>query len=97
MKRPTRRAAWGGGLLAATGALLVAPQGGPAAAAPVAPLLGAAVTLPSRLAVVEIDNSHADSWLEVDRTGNVQNGAGGEAGNDHVEGDRSGEDEVEGD
>ncbi len=29
-----------------------------------------------------IDNSHADSWLEVDRTGNAQAGSG-TAGSDH--------------
>nr|WP_223241680.1 hypothetical protein [Streptomyces sp. CBMA123] len=32
--------------------------------------------------VTVIDNSNADSWLEVDRTANVQQG-GGSAGSDH--------------
>ncbi|WEO94535.1 hypothetical protein A6P39_011235 [Streptomyces sp. FXJ1.172] len=32
--------------------------------------------------ITVIDNSHADSWLEVDRTANVQTGRG-TAGSDH--------------
>ncbi|MGW1914785.1 hypothetical protein ACWCQS_29680 [Streptomyces sp. NPDC002076] len=32
--------------------------------------------------ITVIDNSHADSWLEVDRTANVQTGEG-TAGSDH--------------
>ncbi|MER6298205.1 hypothetical protein ABT247_01360 [Kitasatospora sp. NPDC001539] len=32
--------------------------------------------------ITVIDNSNADSWLEVDRTANLQNGSGS-AGSDH--------------
>ncbi|CAK7280006.1 MULTISPECIES: hypothetical protein [Streptomyces] len=32
--------------------------------------------------ITVVDNSHADSWLEVDRTANVQTGRG-DAGSDH--------------
>ncbi|MEU9040690.1 MULTISPECIES: hypothetical protein [unclassified Kitasatospora] len=32
--------------------------------------------------ITVVDNSHADSWLEIDRTANVQNGSGS-AGSDH--------------
>ncbi|MEU3568352.1 hypothetical protein AB0E96_08050 [Kitasatospora sp. NPDC036755] len=32
--------------------------------------------------ITVVDNSHADSWLEVDRTANLQNGSGS-AGSDH--------------
>ncbi|MFE2376794.1 hypothetical protein [Streptomyces sp. NPDC059398] len=60
-------------------------QVAPAAATP-GPLLVTSVTLPAHLAAVEVDNSHADSWLEVDRTANVQTGAG-DAGSDHEGGD----------
>ncbi|MEU9309168.1 hypothetical protein [Streptomyces sp. NPDC048256] len=33
--------------------------------------------------ITVIDNSHADSILEVDRTANVQQGSSGTAGSDH--------------
>ncbi|MGW0578685.1 hypothetical protein ACWD25_22580 [Streptomyces sp. NPDC002920] len=33
--------------------------------------------------ITVIDNSHADSILEVDRTANVQSGSSGTAGSDH--------------
>ncbi|MFI9201390.1 hypothetical protein [Streptomyces sp. NPDC053048] len=44
-----------------------------------APLLG--------LLVIDIDNSHADSWLEVDRTLNTLLGGRGTAGSDHEGGE----------
>ncbi|MFF8726104.1 hypothetical protein ACF073_06390 [Streptomyces sp. NPDC015171] len=56
------------GLAAAVAAALLGAGAVPAAAA------GSLITV--------IDNSHADSWLEVDRAGNVENGSG-TAGSDH--------------
>ncbi|MEV5898462.1 hypothetical protein OG613_34330 [Streptomyces sp. NBC_00015] len=50
-----------------------------------AALLGAA-TVPAVAEgslITVIDNSHADSILEVDRTANVQQGSSGTAGSDH--------------
>ncbi|WP_179120143.1 hypothetical protein [Streptomyces tsukubensis] len=44
------------------------------------------VNLPFHLAILEVDNSEADSWLEIDRTGNAQTGTG-DAGSDHEGGD----------
>ncbi|GGR73336.1 MULTISPECIES: hypothetical protein [Streptomyces] len=54
------------------------------AAAAVAALLGAgaAPAVASESLITVIDNSEADSWLEVDRTANLQNGSG-TAGSDH--------------
>ncbi|QIS76125.1 hypothetical protein HB370_30915 [Streptomyces sp. DSM 40868] len=54
------------------------------AAAVVATLLGAgaAQAVASESLITVIDNSEADSWLEVDRTANLQNGSG-TAGSDH--------------
>ncbi|WP_327293768.1 MULTISPECIES: hypothetical protein [unclassified Streptomyces] len=49
-------------------------------------MLVSSLTLPTHIAAVEVDNSHADSWLEVDRTANTQTGAG-DAGSDHEGGD----------
>lgn len=43
---------------------------------------GAAPAAASGSLITVIDNSHADSWLEVDRTANVQTGEG-TAGSDH--------------
>ncbi|WP_225825212.1 hypothetical protein [Streptomyces naphthomycinicus] len=43
---------------------------------------GAAPAGASGSLITVIDNSHADSWLEVDRAANVQNGSG-TAGSDH--------------
>ncbi|MCE3031435.1 MULTISPECIES: hypothetical protein [Streptomyces] len=43
---------------------------------------GAAPALADNSLVTLVDNSHADSWLEVDRTANVQTGKG-DAGSDH--------------
>ncbi|WP_030338642.1 hypothetical protein [Streptomyces sp. NRRL S-1022] len=43
---------------------------------------GAAPAVASGSLITVIDNSHADSWLEVDRTANVQTGSG-TAGSDH--------------
>lgn len=43
---------------------------------------GAAPALADGSLVTLVDNSHADSWLEVDRTANVQTGKG-DAGSDH--------------
>ncbi|MEV6804183.1 hypothetical protein ACH4NF_28840 [Streptomyces sp. NPDC017248] len=43
---------------------------------------GAAPVVASDSLITVIDNSHADSWLEVDRAANVQNGSG-TAGSDH--------------
>ncbi|MEU2060284.1 hypothetical protein [Streptomyces sp. NPDC013455] len=59
------------------------PRLGVAAAVAVT-LLGvcAAPAVASESLITVIDNSHADSWLEVDRAGNVQNGSG-TAGSDH--------------
>ncbi|WP_245172915.1 hypothetical protein [Streptomyces achromogenes] len=54
------------------------------AAAVAAALLGAgaAPAVASDSLITVIDNSEADSWLEVDRTANLQNGSG-TAGSDH--------------
>jgi hypothetical protein len=54
------------------------------AAAVAAALLGAgaAQAVASDSLITVIDNSEADSWLEVDRTANLQNGSG-TAGSDH--------------
>ncbi|MEU3524040.1 hypothetical protein AB0E62_09265 [Streptomyces sp. NPDC038707] len=54
------------------------------AAAVVVALLGAgaAPAVASDSLITVIDNSEADSWLEVDRTANLQNGSG-TAGSDH--------------
>ncbi|MGK5728481.1 hypothetical protein [Streptomyces sp. URMC 124] len=38
---------------------------------------------PSNFGVIVVDNSHADSWLEVDRTANALVGSKGTAGSDH--------------
>ncbi|WP_309485400.1 hypothetical protein [Streptomyces sp. WELS2] len=43
---------------------------------------GAVPAVASDSLITVIDNSEADSWLEVDRTGNVQTGSG-TAGSDH--------------
>ncbi|MER6567628.1 hypothetical protein ABT288_15945 [Streptomyces sp. NPDC001093] len=59
------------------------PRLGIAAAATAALLgAGAAPAAASGSLITVIDNSHADSWLEVDRTANVQTGKG-TAGSDH--------------
>ncbi|OON80066.1 hypothetical protein B1H18_12885 [Streptomyces tsukubensis] len=50
------------------------------------PLVVSTVNLPFHLAILEVDNSEADSWLEIDRTGNAQTGTG-DAGSDHEGGD----------
>ncbi|MFF4714309.1 hypothetical protein ACFY2V_23330 [Streptomyces eurythermus] len=54
------------------------------AAAVAAALLGAgaAPAVASDSLITVIDNSEADSWLEVDRTANLQSGSG-TAGSDH--------------
>jgi hypothetical protein len=54
------------------------------AAAVAAALLGACAVpaAASGSLITVIDNSEADSWLEVDRTANLQNGSG-TAGSDH--------------
>ncbi|MGW2488967.1 hypothetical protein ACWCV9_17385 [Streptomyces sp. NPDC001606] len=54
------------------------------ATAVAAALLGAGVgpAAASGSLITVIDNSHADSWLEVDRAANVQTGSG-TAGSDH--------------
>ncbi|MFD8392041.1 hypothetical protein ACFV2N_23310 [Streptomyces sp. NPDC059680] len=54
------------------------------AAVATAALLGAGAVpaAASGSLITVIDNSHADSWLEVDRTANVQTGKG-TAGSDH--------------
>ncbi|WP_328535316.1 hypothetical protein [Streptomyces sp. NBC_00344] len=59
---------------------------GTAAAATGGPLVASSVSVPTHVAAVEVDNSHADSWLEVDRTANTQTGTG-DAGSDHEGGD----------
>ncbi|MET8167722.1 hypothetical protein ACIRPU_10890 [Streptomyces sp. NPDC102259] len=48
-------------------------------------LLGAAATpaVAEGSLITVIDNSHADSILEVDRAANVQQGSSGTAGSDH--------------
>ena len=70
------------------------------ATAVVAVLLGAGAVpaVGSGSLITVIDNSHADSWLEVDRAANLQTGSG-TAGSDHdgsavdvVEADRGEED-----
>ncbi|MGK5548568.1 hypothetical protein ACSNOH_28115 [Streptomyces sp. URMC 127] len=38
---------------------------------------------PSNFGLLVVDNSHADSWLEVDRTANALVGSKGTAGSDH--------------
>ncbi|MES9519610.1 hypothetical protein [Streptomyces capoamus] len=43
---------------------------------------GAVPAAGSESLITVIDNSHADSWLEVDRAANVQTGSG-TAGSDH--------------
>ncbi|POX63436.1 hypothetical protein C3492_11675 [Streptomyces sp. Ru62] len=43
---------------------------------------GAVPTVASGGLITVIDNSHADSWLEVDRAANLQTGSG-TAGSDH--------------
>ncbi|WP_405626800.1 hypothetical protein OG933_11140 [Streptomyces sp. NBC_00016] len=50
-----------------------------------AALLGAAMApaVAEGSLITVIDNSHADSILEVDRTANVQQGSSGTAGSDH--------------
>ncbi|MEU2711668.1 hypothetical protein [Streptomyces sp. NPDC007205] len=59
------------------------PRLGMAAAVAVAVLAaGAAPAVASGSLITVVDNSHADSWLEVDRTANVQTGKG-TAGSDH--------------
>ncbi|WP_328321474.1 hypothetical protein [Streptomyces sp. NBC_00388] len=70
----------------AAGLAISAVCGQGAATAASLPLLVSSVTLPTHLAAVEVDNSHADSWLEVDRTANAQTGAG-DAGSDHEGGE----------
>ncbi|WP_406006109.1 hypothetical protein OG440_07855 [Streptomyces sp. NBC_00637] len=63
----------------------VAPRLRTAAVLAVA-LLGAAATTPAVAEgslITVIDNSHADSILEVDRAANVQQGSSGTAGSDH--------------
>ncbi|MEU6506386.1 MULTISPECIES: hypothetical protein [unclassified Streptomyces] len=60
--------------LGTAAALAAAALGAGAAPAAPAPATGSLITV--------IDNSHADSWLEVDRTANVQAGRG-TAGSDH--------------
>ncbi|MFF5857293.1 hypothetical protein ACFY8B_16930 [Streptomyces sp. NPDC012751] len=53
------------------------------ATAVTAALLGAgAVPAVAESLITVVDNSHADSWLEIDRAANVQNGSG-TAGSDH--------------
>ncbi|WP_031172022.1 hypothetical protein [Streptomyces durhamensis] len=54
------------------------------AAAAAAALLGAGAVpaVASGSLITVVDNSNADSWLEVDRTANVQTGSG-TAGSDH--------------
>ncbi|MFE3500272.1 hypothetical protein ACFXPX_06165 [Kitasatospora sp. NPDC059146] len=44
--------------------------------------VGAAPAAAGGSLITVVDNSHADSWLEVDRTANLQQG-GGSAGSDH--------------
>ncbi|MFD8081350.1 hypothetical protein ACFV4F_06580 [Kitasatospora sp. NPDC059722] len=61
-------ARWRAGAAGLAGACALLAGGAPPAAA------GGLITV--------IDNSHADSWVEVDRTANVQQG-GGSAGSDH--------------
>ncbi|MEU5276239.1 hypothetical protein [Streptomyces asoensis] len=65
--------------------MIPAPRGLRTAAVVAAALLGAgagpAVADASLITVV--DNSHADSVLEIDRTANLQQGSGGTAGSDH--------------
>ncbi|MER6031317.1 hypothetical protein [Streptomyces sp. NPDC001851] len=58
------------------------PRLGMAAAIAVAVLAGAAPAAASGSLITVVDNSHADSWLEVDRAANVQTGKG-TAGSDH--------------
>ncbi|WP_405775323.1 hypothetical protein [Streptomyces sp. NBC_00859] len=86
-RRATAPAAVRSLLSAAAGLAISAAcgQGVPAAAAE-SPLLVSSITLPTHLAALEVDNSNADSWLEVDRTANAQTGAG-DAGSDHEGGD----------
>lgn len=79
MTRPPQARRTAGALLAASGAALLLGCTGGAAYAdddspPATESRGAAFSL--------IDNSHADSWLEVDRTLNQQLGSG-TAGSDH--------------
>ncbi|MFJ2867482.1 hypothetical protein [Kitasatospora sp. NPDC087314] len=45
-------------------------------------LAGAAPAAASGGLITLVDNSNADSWVEIDRTANVQNGSGS-AGSDH--------------
>ncbi|TQJ56485.1 hypothetical protein OHU34_10065 [Streptomyces sp. NBC_00080] len=63
---------------------LVAPRLGTATVLAAA-LLGAATApaVAEGSLITVIDNSHADSILEVDRTANVQQGSSGTAGSDH--------------
>lgn len=74
-------------LTVAAGLAISAAWGqGVSTAATERPLLVSSLILPTHIAAVEVDNSHADSWLEVDRTANTQTGAG-DAGSDHEGGD----------
>ncbi|WP_406134896.1 hypothetical protein [Streptomyces sp. NBC_01089] len=76
-----------GVLTVAAGLAISAVWGqGVSAAATQGPLLVSSVALPTRIVALEVDNSQADSWLEVDRTANAQTGAG-DAGSDHEGGD----------
>ncbi|MEU8922097.1 hypothetical protein AB0D10_14345 [Kitasatospora sp. NPDC048545] len=66
---PSAAAALRAGVLGVAGACaLLAAGAAPAAAG------GSLITV--------VDNSNADSWLEIDRTANLQNGSGS-AGSDH--------------
>jgi hypothetical protein len=49
---------------------------------------------PIGITVLNVDNANADSWLEIDRAGNVQSLSRGDAGSDH-EGDDGAADEPE--
>jgi hypothetical protein len=49
---------------------------------------------PAGLTVLNVDNANADSWLEVDRAGNVQTLSRGDAGSDHEGDDGAADDEM---
>ncbi|MGW1722000.1 hypothetical protein ACWCQK_03565 [Streptomyces sp. NPDC002306] len=57
-----------------------------AALAAALPGVAAAPAAAGGALITVIDNSHADSILEIDRAANVQRGSGGTAGSDHEAG-----------
>ncbi|MEU7135773.1 hypothetical protein [Streptomyces sp. NPDC046261] len=82
------RAGTAGAVVAMAAGMLLGADAGQAAAAPAAGTgaddgRGIIPDRPPLLGLLVIDNSHADSWLEVDRTLNTLLGGRGTAGSDH--------------